>query len=108
MNTKKILFLAMVALFALVMAIETAPTFAQATENAAQTAGISNYKMLGAGLAVGLAGIGGGYAVGVAGASAISAVAEKPEMSGNALLIVALGEGIAIYGFVISLLILFT
>lgn len=108
MNMKRILFLGLIAVFALVLAIETAPTFAAETQQAAQTMGVTNYKMLGAGLAVGLAGIGGGYAVGVAGASAISAIAEKPEMSGNALLIVALGEGIAIYGFVISLLILFT
>ncbi|MCE4606678.1 MAG: ATP synthase subunit C [Desulfurococcales archaeon] len=108
MNLKKILFLGLITVFALVLAIETAPTFAAGTQQAAQTMGISNYKMLGAGLAVGLAGVGGGIAVGIAGASAISAVAEKPEMSGYALLIVALGEGIAIYGFVISLLIMFT
>ncbi len=108
MNMKKILFLGLIAIFALVMAVETAPTFAAETQQAAQTMSVSNYKMLGAGLAVGLAGIGGGTAVGIAGASAISAVAEKSEMSGYALLIVALGEGIAIYGFVISLLIMFT
>ena len=64
-------------------------------------------KLVGAGLAVGLAGIGGGYAVGVAGAAAISAVSEKREMQGIALLYVVLGEGIAIYGLLVSLLILF-
>jgi len=64
------------------------------------------YRYIGAGLAVGLAGLGGGYAVGVAGASAISAIAEKREMSGMALLIVALGEGIAIYGLLIGILVL--
>ncbi|MCE4615283.1 MAG: ATP synthase subunit C [Desulfurococcales archaeon] len=107
MDMKKILFLGMIAVFALVIAVETAPTFAAQTQPVTQATGVST-KMLGAGLAVGLAGVGGGIAVGIAGASAISAIAEKPEMSGIAILIVALGEGIAIYGFVISLLIMFT
>lgn len=64
-------------------------------------------KAIGAGLAVGLAGIGGGYAVGVAGAAAISAVAEKRELFGTAFLFVVLGEGIAIYGLLIAIIIAF-
>lgn len=64
-------------------------------------------KAIGAGLAVGLAGIGGGYAVGVAGAAAISAVAEKREVFGSAFLFVVLGEGIAIYGLLIAIIIAF-
>lgn len=62
------------------------------------------YKPLGAGLAVGLAGIGAGIAVGIAGAAGISALTEKPEMFSNVLLVVALGEGIAIYGLIIAIL----
>jgi len=65
-------------------------------------------KAIGAGLAVGLAGIGAGYAIGVAGASGLSALTEKPEMMSQVLLIVALGEGVAIYGLLISILVLFT
>lgn len=65
------------------------------------------WKAIGAGLAVGLAGIGAGYAVGVAGASGLSALAEKPEMTSNVILIVALGEGIAIYGLLVAILIIF-
>lgn len=64
-------------------------------------------KSIGAALAVGLAGLGGGYAVGVAGAAAVSAIAENREISGTALLFVALGEGIAIYGLLVALLVLF-
>ncbi len=70
------------------------------------SASTSGWRYVGAGLAVGLAGVGGGYAVGVAGASAISAITEKREVSGMALLIVALGEGIAIYGLLIGILVL--
>ena len=63
-------------------------------------------KAIGAGLAVGLAGIGAGYAVGVAGAAAASAITEKREVFGSVLLIVGLGEGIAIYGLLIAILVL--
>jgi V/A-type H+-transporting ATPase subunit K len=42
----------------------------------------------------------------VAGAAAISAITERREMFGVALLIVVLGEGIAIYGLLIALLLI--
>jgi V/A-type H+-transporting ATPase subunit K len=61
---------------------------------------------LGAALAIGLAAIGSGIAVGVAGAAAIGAIAEKPELLGRTLIIVGLAEGIAIYGLIISFMIL--
>jgi len=63
-------------------------------------------KAIGAALAVSIAGIGAGYAVGVAGAAAASAVTEKREVFGSVLLIVVLGEGIAIYGLLVAILIL--
>lgn len=63
-------------------------------------------RFVGAGLALGLAGIGAGIAVGVAGAAAISAFTEKPEVFGRAFIIVVLGEGIAIYGIAIAILIM--
>ena len=61
---------------------------------------------LGAALAIGLAAIGSGIAVGIAGAAAIGAMAEKPELLGRTLIIVGLAEGIAIYGLIISFMIL--
>jgi V/A-type H+-transporting ATPase subunit K len=63
-------------------------------------------RFIGAGLALGLAGIGAGIAVGLAGAAAISAFTEKPEVFGRSFLIVVLGEGIAIYGVAIAILVL--
>ena len=61
--------------------------------------------LLAAGLVTGLAGIGGGIAA--AGApAAIGATSEDPKMFGRALIFVALGESIALYGVVISILIL--
>ena len=52
-------------------------------------------KVLGAGVAFGLAALGAGVAVGYAGSAAIAAIAEKPNLFGRALVIVVLGEGIA-------------
>ncbi len=63
-------------------------------------------KAIGAGLAVGLAGLGAGFAVGTAGAAGISGIVEKREVLGPILLIIILGEGIAIYGILIALLII--
>lgn len=63
---------------------------------------------LGAALATGLACIGAGIAVGIAGAAAIGGITEKPELLGRTLIFVGLAEGIAIYGLIVSFLILTT
>jgi len=53
-------------------------------------------------LAVGLAALGSGYAQGRIGAAAIGAIAEKPEMTGRAILLVAIPETLVILGFAIA------
>ncbi len=62
--------------------------------------------LLGAGLSTGLASIGAGIGVGIAGAAGIGAISEKPEMLGRTLIYVGLAEGVAIYGLIISIMIL--
>lgn len=47
-----------------------------------------------------------GYAVAKVGTAAIGALAEKPELFGRLLIFVGLAEGIAIYGLIVSILIL--
>ena len=99
-----------VAVFSALMALATASLVSLAQEEAQEARvepGVIIGKAIGAGLAVGLAGVGGGYAVAVAGAAAISAVTEKRELFGLSFLIVVLGEGIAIYGLLVALIILF-
>ncbi len=61
---------------------------------------------IGAGLATGLAAIGAGIGVGIAGAAAIGAITEKPETLGRTLIFVGLAEGVAIYGLIISFMLL--
>lgn len=70
---------------------------------------VSNSAGLGyiaAALSTGLATIGAGYAVGCVGSSALGAVSEDPKILGKTLIYVGLGEGIAIYGLIISIMIL--
>lgn len=50
--------------------------------------------------------IGAGVAVAYVGAAALGAVGEKPELAARALIYVGLAEGIAIYGLIISIMIL--
>lgn len=53
-----------------------------------------------------LAALGAGFAVAKVGTAAIGALAEKPELFGRLLIFVGLAEGIAIYGLIVSILIL--
>lgn len=62
--------------------------------------------LLAAGLVTGLAGIGGGIAVAAGAPAAIAANSEDPKTFGKSLIFVALGESIALYGVIISILIL--
>ncbi|MDR3101834.1 MAG: ATPase [Methanocalculaceae archaeon] len=65
------------------------------------------YTAIGAGLAVGLAGVGTGLGEMGIGAAAVGATAEDREMFGLALLFTVLPETIVIFGLVIALLLLF-
>ncbi|MBF0162006.1 MAG: H+transporting two-sector ATPase C subunit [Magnetococcales bacterium] len=61
---------------------------------------------LAAALATGLSSLGAGFAVAHVAAAAIGAITEKPELLGRMLILVGLAEGIAIYGLIVSILIL--
>lgn len=65
------------------------------------------FKYLAASLSTGLATIGTGVAVGSVGSAAIGAVTEDSSILGKTLIFVGMAEGIAIYGMIISILILF-
>ncbi len=57
---------------------------------------------VGAGLAIGLAAIGTGYAQARIGAAAMGAVSEKPELTGRAILLIAIPETVVILGFAVA------
>ncbi len=64
------------------------------------------WGFIGAALATAASSIGAGIAVARVGAAAVGALAEKPELFGRLLILVGLAEGIAIYGLIVSILIL--
>jgi V/A-type H+-transporting ATPase subunit K len=62
--------------------------------------------MIGIGIPTAFATIGAGIAVGPVGAASLAVIAEKPEMFGRTLVYLGLAEGIAIYGLVVTILLL--
>ena len=77
-----------------------------ASEEAAVITTGAGLGYLAAALAVGLACIGSGIAVAAGAPAAIGAVSEDPKAFVKALIFVVLGEGIALYGLLISILII--
>ncbi|MFQ5870739.1 MAG: ATP synthase subunit C [Candidatus Geothermarchaeales archaeon] len=76
------------------------PVFAQAE----QPAGAE--KFIGAGLAMGFAGLGAGVGMGIATSGALAAMVDKPEIFSNAILLIVLIEAVAIYGLVVAFIII--
>lgn len=85
-----------------VFAAETAQAATGATE---MSTGLG-LAIIGAGIPTALSTIGAGIAVGPIGAASLAAITEKPETLGRTLIYLGLAEGIAIYGLVVSILLL--
>ena len=68
--------------------------------------GVLQWGFLAAALATGMSSLAARHAGAQVGSAAIGALAEKPELLGRVLILVGLAEGIAIYGLIISILIL--
>ena len=108
-KSKKTSLLVQLCSFAAVFAIcLVCPIVAGAATGDASAADASATGLgyISAALATGIAGIGGGIAVGKAAPAAIGATSEDPKAFGKAIIFVALGEGIAIYGMLISIMII--
>ena len=104
----KTVILAQMASFLFVGAVSFVLPLAASAATEAAAAPVNGLGLLAAALAVGIAGIGGGIAVGPSAAAAIGATSEDPKNFGKAIIFVALGEGIALYGLLIAILILMT
>ena len=66
----------------------------------------ASWVFIGAALATGMSSLGAGFAVAKVGTAALGALAEKPELFGRLLIFIGLAEGIAIYGLIVSILML--
>ena len=99
-------FFGAVVLFA---ATPVGSMIASAAEPAAAAAGLSvgsGLGLLAAALVTGLSCVGAGIAVAAAAPAAIGAVSEDPKSFGKSMIFVVLGEGVALYGLLISILII--
>ncbi|NCO24510.1 MAG: ATPase [Candidatus Infernicultor aquiphilus] len=79
------------------------PGIASAESSANSSSGMG---FLAAALSTGISAIAAGYAVAVVGSSAIGAISEDPNIVGKTIIFVGLAEGIAIYGLIVSIMIL--
>jgi V/A-type H+/Na+-transporting ATPase subunit K len=71
-----------------------------------EKANVTMFGLVAAALAFGFGAIGAGIAIANIGAAAMGAIGERPEIAGQALLFVALADGLAIFGFITALMIL--
>lgn len=77
-----------------------------AEEAKAQEEKSNGIGLIAAAVATGLACIGAGIAVAVVASSAVGAISENPSLLGKTVIFAGLAEGIAIYGLIISIMIL--
>ena len=63
-------------------------------------------KLIGAGMAFGLAALGAGIGLGFVGAAGLAAISDNPKMQSRVFIIVGMVESIAIYGIVMMFIIL--
>lgn len=97
---------AQLALIALgVQDVMAQPEVAEAVAGGEVSSGLG-LALIGIGIPTALSTVGAGIAVGPIGAASLAALAEKPEMFGRTLIYLGLAEGIAIYGLVMSILLL--
>jgi len=96
-----------IATFFGIMIFATVFIFSQPVRgNPAATSTDAGMAFLAAALVTGLCTIGTGIATGQAASAALAAISENEKLMGKALIFVALAEGIAIYGLLISFTIL--
>ena len=99
------------ATFILVMVFQINGLVAQAAEATAATNGMAGSLAQGLGfiaaaVVTSASAIGAGFAVAAAAPAAIGAISENSDNFGKAMIFVALAEGVAIYGLLISILII--
>lgn len=110
-NAKTVMAVNMLLIFGILMTstiIMLTSGRALAAEETAVAAGASSdgLRYLAAALSTGLATIGTGIAVAASASAALGAISEDSSLLGKTIIFVGLAEGIAIYGLIVSILIL--
>jgi V/A-type H+-transporting ATPase subunit K len=71
-----------------------------------EKAEVMKFALIAAAAAFGFGAIGAGIAIANVGSAAMGAIGEKPEIAGQALIFIALAEGLVVFGFITALMIL--
>jgi V/A-type H+-transporting ATPase subunit K len=85
---------------------QTLSETAEADRTVRASSEVQKYGLIAAAVAFGLGAIGAGIAIANVGSAAMGAIGEKPEVAGQALIFVALAEGLVVFGFITALMIL--
>jgi V/A-type H+-transporting ATPase subunit K len=78
----------------------------QVAETVTGAGALNGSALIGAAIAVAGSSIGAAIAVAYTGSAALAAMSERPELFGRAMVIVGLAEGIAIYGLIVSVILI--
>jgi len=114
---RKKIFLSLVFLFAFFIMfglVSVVRVFAQEQpavteaqpELTAERASVARFGLIAAAIAFGFGAMGAGIAIANVGAAAMGAIGERPEIAGQALIFIALAEGLVVFGFITALMIL--
>ena len=104
--------LVVMLLMAIIGLVSVTDLFAQNAEAGAaaaispEQAEVSKFGLIAAAIAFGFGAIGAGIAIAHVGSSAMAAIGEKPEIASQALIFIALAEGLVVFGFITALMIL--
>ena len=101
------LFVTMVVLFLLAV-FPDARVYAQEEirDVTPEQAQVATFGFIAAAAAFGFGAMAAGIAISNVGAAAMGAISEKPEIGGQALIFIALAEGLVVFGFITALIIL--
>ncbi|MFA6775581.1 MAG: ATP synthase subunit C [Sphaerochaetaceae bacterium] len=86
------------------MLLTSGALFAEGTQS---TGGYNlAFVCLAAAIAFGIGALAAGMAIGKVGSAAMGAISERPEIASQALIFIALAEGLVVFGFITALMIL--
>ena len=97
---------ALIAMLSLVSVVGLSAQEQTRTPLSEEQARVAQFGLLAAAIAFGFGAVGAGIAIAHVGAAAMGTIGEKPEIAGQALIFIALAEGLVVFGFITAIMIL--
>ena len=98
-------FMVVTGVFAAGRAYAASETETEHRETVKKDSNQAAFAYIAAAIAFGFGAIGAGIGIANVGSAAMGAISEKPEIAGQALIFVALAEGLVVFGFITALII---